>query len=208
MESKPTQQTRVHSPHCGTPEFGGVAWKRLQKLFLSSLRSKKKRFDTRWKPQEIANAYVQMYRTYVTEWEGSPLALWRQPCRGRYPCRSIRLIQLIPKVLGRRLQDARKARGLTQQDAANDLGIARTDSDRHRTGERRVRPENLSVVQIIWTGVNNSYGTARSQRNSPSSSELQLPRLAVIKRNWSEPSRSINNSVKITSNLNDCAVLH
>ena len=31
-----------------------------------------------------------------------------------------------PKVLGRRLQDARKARDLTQQQVANELAVART----------------------------------------------------------------------------------
>ncbi len=31
-----------------------------------------------------------------------------------------------PKLLGQRLQDSRKARGLTQQDVANELGMART----------------------------------------------------------------------------------
>jgi Zn-dependent peptidase ImmA (M78 family)/DNA-binding XRE family transcriptional regulator len=48
-----------------------------------------------------------------------------------------------PKVIGRRLQDARKARGLTQQDVANELGIARTTVTAIEQGERRIRPEEL-----------------------------------------------------------------
>jgi hypothetical protein len=45
-----------------------------------------------------------------------------------------------PKILGQRLQNARKARGLTQQDVAKDLGIARTTVTAIEQGERRVRP--------------------------------------------------------------------
>jgi Zn-dependent peptidase ImmA (M78 family)/DNA-binding XRE family transcriptional regulator len=60
-----------------------------------------------------------------------------------------------PKVLGRRLQDARKARGLTQQDVANDLGIARTTVTAIEQGERRVRPEELiRLSRLYGRGVN------------------------------------------------------
>jgi Zn-dependent peptidase ImmA (M78 family)/DNA-binding XRE family transcriptional regulator len=60
-----------------------------------------------------------------------------------------------PKVLGRRLQDARKARGLTQQDAAKDLGIARTTMTAIEQGERRVRPEELiRLSRLYGRGVN------------------------------------------------------
>jgi Zn-dependent peptidase ImmA (M78 family)/DNA-binding XRE family transcriptional regulator len=60
-----------------------------------------------------------------------------------------------PKVLGRRLQDARKARGLTQQDVAKDLGIARTTVTAIEQGERRVRPEELiRLSKLYGQGVN------------------------------------------------------
>jgi Zn-dependent peptidase ImmA (M78 family)/DNA-binding XRE family transcriptional regulator len=59
------------------------------------------------------------------------------------------------KVLGRRLQDARKARGLTQQDVAKDLGIARTTVTAIEQGERRVRPEELiRLSKLYGQGVN------------------------------------------------------
>jgi Zn-dependent peptidase ImmA (M78 family)/transcriptional regulator with XRE-family HTH domain len=55
-----------------------------------------------------------------------------------------------PKVLGRRLQEARKARGLTQQDAASDLGIARTTVTAIEQGERRVRPQELLRLSRLY----------------------------------------------------------
>jgi Zn-dependent peptidase ImmA (M78 family)/DNA-binding XRE family transcriptional regulator len=55
-----------------------------------------------------------------------------------------------PKVLARRLQDARKARGLTQQDVAKDLGIARTTVTAIEQGERRVRPEELIRLSKLY----------------------------------------------------------
>jgi Zn-dependent peptidase ImmA (M78 family)/DNA-binding XRE family transcriptional regulator len=55
-----------------------------------------------------------------------------------------------PKVVGRRLQDARKARGLTQQDVANELGIARTTVTAIEQGERRVRPEELIQLARLY----------------------------------------------------------
>jgi Zn-dependent peptidase ImmA (M78 family)/DNA-binding XRE family transcriptional regulator len=57
--------------------------------------------------------------------------------------------------LGRRLQDARKARGLTQQDVARDLGIARTTVTAIEQGERHVRPEELiQLSRLYGRGVN------------------------------------------------------
>jgi Zn-dependent peptidase ImmA (M78 family)/transcriptional regulator with XRE-family HTH domain len=55
-----------------------------------------------------------------------------------------------PKVLGRRLQDARRARGLTQQDVANELGIARTTVIAIEQGERKVRPEELLQLARLY----------------------------------------------------------
>src|SRR5919198_1565724 len=55
-----------------------------------------------------------------------------------------------PKVLGRRLQDARRARGLTQQHVANELGIARTTVIAIEQGERKVRPEELLQLARLY----------------------------------------------------------
>ncbi|MCY4411439.1 MAG: helix-turn-helix transcriptional regulator, partial [Caldilineaceae bacterium] len=48
-----------------------------------------------------------------------------------------------PPVLGRRLQGARKARGLTQKEVAESLGVARTTITALEKGERRTRPGEL-----------------------------------------------------------------
>ena len=50
---------------------------------------------------------------------------------------------LDPRELGRRLQEARRARGKTQQHAAEFLGIARTTLTAIEKGERRVQPAEL-----------------------------------------------------------------
>jgi transcriptional regulator with XRE-family HTH domain len=48
-----------------------------------------------------------------------------------------------PRELGRRLQEARKASGRTQQDVADHLGIARTTVTAIEKGDRRVQPGEL-----------------------------------------------------------------
>lgn len=53
------------------------------------------------------------------------------------------LDQIDPKVLGARLQEARKARGLTQQAVADEMDMARTTLVAVEKGERRVAPEEL-----------------------------------------------------------------
>lgn len=55
-----------------------------------------------------------------------------------------------PKLLGRRLQGARKARGLTQQEAANELGVARTTVTAIEKGERRVQPEEFLQLARLY----------------------------------------------------------
>lgn len=52
-----------------------------------------------------------------------------------------------PRVLGRRLQEARKARGLTQQAVAESLSVARTTITALEKGERRIRPDEL--IQLV-----------------------------------------------------------
>lgn len=53
------------------------------------------------------------------------------------------LQQLDPREFGRRLQEARKARGWTQQQAADQLGVARTTLTAIEKGERRILPTEL-----------------------------------------------------------------
>jgi Zn-dependent peptidase ImmA (M78 family)/DNA-binding XRE family transcriptional regulator len=53
------------------------------------------------------------------------------------------LEQLDPRILGGRLQEARKSRGFTQQAVADHLGMARTTLVAIEKGERRVSPDEL-----------------------------------------------------------------
>jgi Zn-dependent peptidase ImmA (M78 family)/DNA-binding XRE family transcriptional regulator len=71
------------------------------------------------------------------------------------------LHSLNPREVGSRLQEARKARGLTQQDAAERMDLARTTVVAIEKGERRVQPDELprfaelygrSVNELLRTG--------------------------------------------------------
>jgi Zn-dependent peptidase ImmA (M78 family)/transcriptional regulator with XRE-family HTH domain len=55
-----------------------------------------------------------------------------------------------PRGLGRRLQEARKARGRTQQDAAEHLGVARTTITAIEKGERRIQPTELMQLAAYY----------------------------------------------------------
>jgi len=60
------------------------------------------------------------------------------------------LEELDPRTIGSRLQEARKTRGLTQQDAADALQIARTTITAIEKGERRLRPEELIQLAKLY----------------------------------------------------------
>jgi Zn-dependent peptidase ImmA (M78 family)/transcriptional regulator with XRE-family HTH domain len=60
------------------------------------------------------------------------------------------LDKINPRILGQRLQDTRKARGLTQQDAANELGVARTTITALEKGERRIQPDELINLARLY----------------------------------------------------------
>lgn len=63
--------------------------------------------------------------------------------------------QLDPKVLGQRLADARKARGVTQEDAANHLGCSRPTFIAIEKGTRPVKPEEIvSLAELYGRKVN------------------------------------------------------
>ena len=55
-----------------------------------------------------------------------------------------------PRVLGRRIQEARKARGLTQQDVSEFVGVARTTITALEKGERRIRPDELIQLAKLY----------------------------------------------------------
>ena len=55
-----------------------------------------------------------------------------------------------PRVLGRRLQEARKARGITQQEAAESLAVARTTITALEKGDRQTRPDELIRLASLY----------------------------------------------------------
>ena len=71
------------------------------------------------------------------------------------------LVETIPPpVLGRRLQEARKARGLTQQEVADSLDVARTTVTALEKGDRRTRPNELiQLARLYGRPVGDFVGT-------------------------------------------------
>ena len=64
-----------------------------------------------------------------------------------------------PRALGRRLQEARKARGLTQQEVAEALSVARTTITAMEKGERRPRPgEIIQMARLYGHAVGDFVG--------------------------------------------------
>ena len=55
-----------------------------------------------------------------------------------------------PRDLGRRLREARKARGFTQQEVAESLVVARTTVTALEKGERRPRPDELIQMARLY----------------------------------------------------------
>ena len=64
-----------------------------------------------------------------------------------------------PRSLGRRLQEARKARGFTQREVAESLAVARTTITALEKGERRPRPaELISMARLYGRSVGDFVG--------------------------------------------------
>lgn len=63
----------------------------------------------------------------------------------------MKTLELNPKVLGQRLQVERKARGLTQQDLAHLLNVARTTIVAVEKGERPLLPEEMVRLGAAWS---------------------------------------------------------
>lgn len=57
---------------------------------------------------------------------------------------------LDPTQLGSRLQGARRARGLTQEEVAEHLGVSRTTVTALERGDRRVRPKELTILAGLY----------------------------------------------------------
>ncbi|MBI4333995.1 MAG: ImmA/IrrE family metallo-endopeptidase [Chloroflexi bacterium] len=71
-----------------------------------------------------------------------------------------------PRVLGERLQEVRKTRGLTQEDVARELGIARTSITAVEKGERRVQAgELIKLARLYGRQVNELLGQRRTFGN-------------------------------------------
>lgn len=87
------------------------------------------------------------------------------------------LQSLDPKELGRRLQEARKARNLNQQAVADHLGVARTTLVAIEKGERAVRPKELVQLASLY-GRNVSDFT----RQPPSDEAFPVQLRAVLAR--------------------------
>ena len=66
------------------------------------------------------------------------------------------------KVLGQRLQEARRARGLTQQEVAESLELARTTVTALEKGERRIRPDELISLAGLYGRPVSSFVGARA----------------------------------------------
>lgn len=60
------------------------------------------------------------------------------------------LDEIDPRVLGARLQEARKARGLKQQEVADHMGMARTTLVAIEKGERRLSPHELIRLSSFY----------------------------------------------------------
>lgn len=73
-----------------------------------------------------------------------------------------------PVQLGHRLRAARKARGLTQQDAADHLGVARTTITAIEKGERRIRADEIMKLASLYArSANELVGQRETVENFP-----------------------------------------
>src|SRR5690242_11621819 len=60
------------------------------------------------------------------------------------------LERIDPALLGERLAEARRARGLTQQEAAGEIDVARTTITAMEKGVRRPRPSELIALARLY----------------------------------------------------------
>jgi len=84
------------------------------------------------------------------------------------------LKKLDPRVLGERLKDARKARGLTQEAVASRLGILRTTLVAIEKGKRRVTPGEL-IEMVKMFGRSLSEMVSQRSNKEPFVPQFRLP---------------------------------
>ena len=87
---------------------------------------------------------------------------------------------VVPGILGQGLQKARRARGLTQQEVADSLELARTTVTALEKGERRIRPDELiSLAGLYGRQVSTFVGSRVSPNQRPPRS-LAFPGLFLF----------------------------
>lgn len=97
----------------------------------------------------------------------------------------------VPKFLGQRLQEARRARGLTQQQVADSMGMARTTVTALEKGDRRIRPDELiSLAQLYGRPVGYFVGS----RETVSDFSVQF-RTALSGVSGAETQQALNQGV-------------
>ena len=96
---------------------------------------------------------------------------------------------IAPQALGQRLYEARKRRGLTQEEAAAAIGVARTTMVAIEKGERRIRAaELLKLAQVYGQSVNDLL------RDRPQLAAF-APQFRSQRVNWPEESASFDASI-------------
>lgn len=79
-----------------------------------------------------------------------------------------------PQLLGERLQQARKARGLTQQEVAEKLGMVRTTLVAIEKGERKVQPSELVEMSKLYGRAPGDF-VGRKANVAPFVPQFRLP---------------------------------
>ena len=97
-----------------------------------------------------------------------------------------------PRVLGRRLQEARRARGLTQQEVAESLELARTTVTALEKGERRIRPDELISLAVLYGRPVSSFVGSRS----PSASFAVQFRTSINRASSPEAQQALSRGVQ------------
>ena len=93
------------------------------------------------------------------------------------PLTGQRFLRASPKTIGAMLRHAREARGLTQGEAAESLGVARTTLSAIETGNRQVRPgELLHLSEMYGRTLNELIGEREIISDFPS--QFRASRLA------------------------------
>ena len=93
-----------------------------------------------------------------------------------------------PQILATRLQDARTRRGLTQQAAAEQLGVARTTIVAIEKGERRLRPDDVIKLAEIY-----AVPVSELVRSRPQAERFAIQFRSLLRRE-DEPDQELLNA--------------